>query len=647
MKHKDFTLAQLVFPGTAACYQIPPFQRNYRWGDELLHRFVSDIYDVSTVGYSHWIGISLLGESEQHCELVQTQAGHKCYEILDGQQRLITLRIWLVALIDEFESIVGEAPKKFRRDDVTSISVHSLDADDWDKLRRATHLAAKSLPGSRSRILSAYWYFRYLLLRGSEILGSDDVVKLPEPLKDKTILDSWLATSPSRFSQEELVNLMESSVEKLMLSILSHEQKTDEPVEKVFQTLNGNRAQLEQYDLVRNFLMIESKFKAKQQRDFYSESLEKAERTIQDAQLDKRKSNLDEFLYDFLIAEGCHRFDEHLNRSDAERVFVKYWSQRDASSGADVKSFVEEKFTPAMRIWVAVAGGADDIQLADRRVSLPAGCGRIIRRIENFSRGPLTPLVLLVVEEWIRNGGDPSSPWLREQLSKIETRVVRQYLGAMPLSPLRAEVIRLCGMIRKDGDFGVLTKWVQESPSDERVIRVITQSCSLKSESGPVVDRTRDEWIHRQDLYERLGPRQLRSLFDGLTQALEGNEFTKELMPRPGERASKNEKISIEHLYPQDPSEWVEDINDWGTSRNSMDLRLHSLGNLSVLPLKKNQKMGKRRFHEKKRFFESEDIPNWKVTRLFMEAPQWSPVEIDERTQELAQSVIRVWPIPS
>lgn len=70
-------------------YVIPPYQRNYAWGEEQITQLVQDIIDYlpkeNTSNINYYIGTLIVYEREQNNTIV--------YETIDGQQRLTTLSI--------------------------------------------------------------------------------------------------------------------------------------------------------------------------------------------------------------------------------------------------------------------------------------------------------------------------------------------------------------------------------------------------------------------------------------------------------------------------------------------------------------------------------------------------------------------------
>ena len=75
-------------------FDIPDFQRNYAWENKEIDDFLTDVNSATRLGKQHFIGaLILLSKSAPDDR-------KKCYEVIDGQQRLTTLFMYLAVLRD-------------------------------------------------------------------------------------------------------------------------------------------------------------------------------------------------------------------------------------------------------------------------------------------------------------------------------------------------------------------------------------------------------------------------------------------------------------------------------------------------------------------------------------------------------------------
>ena len=646
MKPTEFRPVQLIFPGDASCYQIPPFQRNYQWGLQQIHGLVHDI-KTATFEKPHWIGVALLSGAAEECSLKATEAGHVCYDVLDGQQRLLTTRIWCIALIDEYVRQTGSAPTLYSRERLTSIKVHALDFESWQSLTSKRMLEESKLSSFESNsILHAYFYFRLVILNGLSALMAEEPLDMPENEQDEVTWLNYLielSEAPNEgyhpISPDDIIELINSSLEKIKMTTLLHEEG-DEEIEVIFETLNSARVELGQWDLFRNYILIKSQQRGLEQKSLYTRALAKSESDIQKAKLDLGMTrNLDRFLYDFLIAEAI---DSNLGpvRSDSTaRRFKRFW-ETDGHE-IDVERYLTDTLTPSMQTWLTAFQGLPRAGFKKTTVNLPDPAVRSLVRIEGLSKGPFVPLTSRILRDWLATNVPRDPDALVRQLRLVESFAVRMLLASEPFSPMRRLVSGACLEI-----FGKRTKtleqWIQEnSPTDDRIRSVMTQSVAVEVDHE-LQDPDRNMWPAKKDFGSRAKNRQVRAIFDGLIERREGVLAAK-VAATPCKRNSPNEQISIEHFYPQSPNLWVSDLTDWGTDLDQMDSRLHAIGNIAILPAKINSSISNRPLAAKQEAIHNLQVPDWKVNHSFMVADLWGPKEIDTRTIELTELCLEVW----
>ena len=643
MKTAQTSLIKLLFP-EGNCFQIPPFQRNYQWGTEKIQKLVSDIKSA-TFENQHWIGVALVGESATQCKS-GTELGHTCMDILDGQQRFLTLRLWCTALIDEFErqnpgqSLTvrltnRDEPVKFTREKFVDIQVHALDEDDWQLVKsRRVFKEKKFDKGNSSSVLKAYLYFRLILLTGLSAMIEDEVVEIPENKEGITgLIDYWIANFKWKpVSSQDIREMMAATVERLDISVLQHES-SDEPIEVIFETLNSQREELGQFDLFRNYLLISSKQHGKEQKALYSKHLATSEKSIQNAKLNLKVKPLDRFLYDFIIGQAIS--SDTVKMDSTVKLFRSSWESRDESD-RDVAKYLDSALTPSMNAWLAaISGGKIQNHLP---FELPESVSRSISRIEEISRGPLTPLVARVIFDWSRRS-DAGPTELKQELHWIESFAVRRLLAGHAFSPLRREIMSACREIFGGGKL-TLKKWaLTASASDFDIRRALMQTVAKDG-----VDPLEIDHVTNNEFYTRAGSRATRAVFDGIVEAREG-QLGSRLVAQPGTRETKSGRIWVEHLYPQTNDRWLADLRAWGVDVSRMNSRLHALGNLAVIPAKIDITLSNNCLADKQSTLREAAIPEWKSLKPFMKARRWTPEAIDERTRSLTEDCLKIWKV--
>ena len=213
---------------------IPPYQRNYEWTEEQCEIFLKDIkktYDSNVKGSytEHFIGtITFFAEKEQ--VLGQSQQ----YILIDGQQRITTTMLFMIAVRDllEDETIKRFIDKKYlcNEDSVGDgeykIKLKQIEAD-WDSYLRLIYGTDLSEIEKKSAIYKNYKYFYNQLLA----------------LKKEGI---------------EIEKLIEHGLGLFSIVTLQLEprEKGWENPQEIFESMNSLGKPLSLADLVRNYMML-------------------------------------------------------------------------------------------------------------------------------------------------------------------------------------------------------------------------------------------------------------------------------------------------------------------------------------------------------------------------------------------------------
>lgn len=243
------SLGELLSNGKS--YKVPPFQRDYSWNEENWEDLWNDIIGMHGQEDRHYMGaIVLQGNREDDS-----------FTIIDGQQRLATLSIIAIAIIDKIDRLVS--------DDIEP----EANRERRDILKR-TYLGDKD-PGSLN------YSSKLLLNENNDDFYQGNLINLREPRALRSLSKSnqllWKAFS---YFSDEIENLRneESSrlrdilidgahlsgfltntvAQKLLFIQISVEDQINAYV--VFETLNSRGVELGATDLLKNYLF--SRFKS-------------------------------------------------------------------------------------------------------------------------------------------------------------------------------------------------------------------------------------------------------------------------------------------------------------------------------------------------------------------------------------------------
>ena len=126
------------------------------------------------------------------------------------------------------------------------------------------------------------------------------------------------------------------------------------------------------------------------------------------------------------------------------------------------------------------------------------------------------------------------------------------------------------------------------------------------------------------------GTKAARIVLDGIEAYLAGKEVID----------LSSSKITIEHIMPQTlNSDWQnESMPDDDAHKRYVD----TLGNLTLTGF--NSELGNMSFSEKRKMYSESGIS---MNREIAKYDRWSPVEIQSRSEALANNAIKLWPMPS
>ena len=226
------TFRQLL--GNGLLYRVPPFQRDYSWTEEEWDDLWQDILGLFAEDgeQAHYMGY-----------LVLQSSNNKQFDIIDGQQRLTTISILILAALAHLQTLVNKAidPDKNQRrkdnlqnsyigyvDPVSLIPRSKLELNRHNNRFYQTYLVplepipVRGLNASEHQLRKAFNWFR-----------------------DKI-------AARSQQSGEAVAIFVDTIVDKLFFTAIS---VTDElNAFKVFETLNSRGVRLSAIDLLKNYL---------------------------------------------------------------------------------------------------------------------------------------------------------------------------------------------------------------------------------------------------------------------------------------------------------------------------------------------------------------------------------------------------------
>jgi hypothetical protein len=542
--------------------------------------------------------------------------GQTDFDVIDGQQRLITLASWLAALADHGGS------RRIRTAKIMTGAAEENSYGDvvrkkWeDRLKAGTHIAGP---------LAAYHYFRWILWLGSNALLA--VETIPAPMNTARWWDRSLSPEdnfseyvrrliladpsyPGRSSPPNVPDLLRSTLHRLQVLVLDHQEAVDEPQPEIFETLNGTGLALQQIDHVRNRVFL--RLTGASGEAIFRNSWEPTERQLRQTSYKSLRTKPEEqYLYDFLIAQGY----PGVNRQRAAAQ-LDLWAERWSLRGNP--DLVERHLIPAMGAWIAVVSGSNSVAYGKSPArALPGETRRLIDSIRSFSVSS-DPLILRAICLWLHHVINDRE--LTEDLQLLDAYWARHILAGTPLSPFRSKFM------------GIMQRLVNTSglwgPIKEADLRIEL------AKDAPT-DATILAGIAALPLYGRLNRDQLMSLFRGI----EGSGTSGG--PHPLPTGPSPTAYTVEHIAPQKLGPWKADMKSWGVTEGNLTQVIHTLGNLTAATVGHNSKAGQKRLVDKQTRLKME--PPLRLNAKWGRARKWTNREIKARSTELAALALAYW----
>jgi hypothetical protein len=651
MDVKKPTVADILLNADTT-YVIPPYQRPYKWNAARWQTLIQDILKkVTSPEKNHWLGMFITTASED--QNVVRSYNHKYIDVIDGQQRLVTLRIWLQAVIDHAKE--NNIPLEGR----SEIKFAELICQEADKQELALILNGqwrhkwKTYKVNSTGLLHCYTYFRWVLWLGESALLPSEPDRLPRKLNNESDLSLPLESQwekelearmrrlendddgqdfqfqASRSTPPNCDALIRATLNHLSLVELVLEKAIDEEPAEIFEALNGMRLELAQFDHVRNYLFTGiptiEKRRALYDNDWkhVEFALSKSKQTIESA---------DTFLYDFLISKGETKYQKPFSKQRTASHFSRYFATRSSGNHEEV---AREEVLPNLISWMSIKSNGEKFDVNGHEYLMKSDSKRRLRSMESLSSGPLVPLLINLTKRYYFEN-NISEDALNRQLFSLEVFLGRKVLNRTALSPLRSEMMALSARLgAKFSEDELISSLQALSPSNDeirdRLLPAKVNSVIKYPDSAHIANKRAGG----------LSPRQLLAIFQGMEEHLSGKLRTN-LIESTGE-----EIFSIEHIYPQEDILWRDELRSWSQSQPAMESRLHTIGNLGIIPDRLNSELSNKSFREKREIVSDpvKKFPILRVNEYWTDSNQtrWRAEEIDERANRLINTILAFW----
>lgn len=330
------------FDGADKKFIIPVYQRAYNWRKEHCDRLFKDLLAVHREKYeSHFFGGIVYVAYET--------AGTNEYLIIDGQQRLTTVSLLLIAIRNFISDQTEEYP-----------------GINLEKITEA-YLIDKYAPEEKKLKLK--------LVRGDST-AYDHLLYGREKIKNSTVTDNYefFYKSLSKLEHDEVIGLYNAIQKLAIVQISLHPAQGDDP-QLIFESLNSTGLDLEESDKIRNFVLM--KLEAKAQDVFYENYWSPLENSI-------AKRDLNSFFKYFLSVKTREFVKE-------DRLYFVFKAYRNSLTGN-----IEDIFKDILE-YAKIYNDIQAISFTDIRVR------HAVKKIKSLELKSVTPILFDIFMSFKKN----------------------------------------------------------------------------------------------------------------------------------------------------------------------------------------------------------------------------------------------------
>ncbi len=531
-------------------------------------------------------------------------------DLVDGQQRLTTFQLALVALRD-----VGmELGYKKAININDYIFNTSVDRSDDTKLS----------PSRNDRKI-----FKNILV----------INKSNETFKDKSAITkayNCFNTKIKQFiednkSEERTVNFLIDLLKDALLDtfqvVTIHLGEDDDP-QQIFASLNGKGEPLTPFDLVRNdiFYRVVGKdeaFAGKFEND-WGDNFETQFWRDKASRGRTSKTNANHFIVEFLIAQTAREVKQH-------KIFTDY------------KNYIKENHFSSVADELDTLIKYGKTYYAMSKHPKGATTNRISKMLKLWGSSTMNPVVM-----WIDTRPNLSTEEKQEMFLLIESYIIRRYIDKLST--------RALNKIAPD----MLARMHEAERQGESIIGTFKDF--LKTQITPTTKMPKDSEIlsacDKKNIYRKGDSNKLVYIFE---------HIEKHIRPKKGENVTiDTNDLNIEHIMPQSwAKNWLlkngtkvlreeyweareegQQLDD--NARNLMEERqviIDTIGNLTLVTLPLNSAVSNGSWEEKKPEFDKESV--LRINRDIIKEAKWDEDTIKARSEKLAGYINEIWKHPS
>jgi uncharacterized protein with ParB-like and HNH nuclease domain len=567
----DRELRAILYDGQEK-YKIPRYQRPYSWTNDQ----VSDLWNDLTSGESAFLGSFVLNYERYEEE--------HFVEVIDGQQRLITLTILIAVIRDKYKEL-GQN----------------------EEYINAQGIIARKDPASpkvENRLKCGdslnNFFSEYIQKKDSNILVSKPKTKEEKLIKSNyEFIRDKISEQLNQYNKEDKIKYLQDLIARIFcLKIILIKIENEDDAYSIFETVNARGADLTAADLLKNYLF--SKLPTTGGEDTAKDIWSNIENNVESA---KGPLNVSKFIRYFWLSSYSFVPEKKLYKEIKKEI------------KGDPKTFLQELQKASVYYYkiandlIGPEDWLEDFQekKAAQKINEALAGLRIMGITQCYS------LVLCLLMNKDKIGYDFSEIF----------KVIEKYHFAY------SAVCKLSGNIVERVYFNTakeIREAIKSSNGKENIIRNVQRVLSKFEQNLSYPPKTlfKEKFLEIEYKNYQLVVYVLSNIEKALSSQLE-------------EKTLNFSKVNIEHILPQDPSQW-------SLTKKEVKNYVNMLGNLTLIAKKINGSVGNKKLREKIDEFKRSDLEiNKKLVKEFEELKcRWGEKEIIERQEKLADLAYEV-----
>jgi hypothetical protein len=581
-------------------YLVPLFQRQYVWKRveqwEPLWEDVQAVAERYLKGNNfqpHFMGAVVLEQMTTPTGMLDVR------QIIDGQQRLITLQLLVAAARDVSRSLEIPTEQHYRNFELLTVNSMASDHPEevfkvWPTNRDREQFQLVMTSGSAAKVRA--WCQAKKAVQKEDCLIPEAYLYFYDRIKE------WLETSEADQRSKYLDALQYTVYQGLVLVAIDLDDKDNAQI--IFETLNARGTPLLAADLVKNYLLHladSSGLPVEQLYNRYWSAFDGARfwsQIVSQGRLYRPRIEL--FLQHYLTLATA-------DEVPAGSLFVTFRQHVKTN-----KDKGPEDHLSSLRRYGDIFKNFYDQPLDTRE-------GLFFYRIEVMDTTTVFPFLLYVFD---RLGDSENATERLAVLTDLESYLVRRMI---------------CGLTTKNYNRLFLDLRTHLESNGGNLLAGMRQFLlSQEGDSGRWPD---DFELYKawkgEPIYKRITRARLRMILEALEMELHTDKTERVPLPK---------KLTIEHLMPQGwKDNWPLPVGDPDaeTKRESM---IHTFGNLTLVTKSLNSSLSNGPWAQKRDFILQHSALN--LNRQFHKIDAWDEDQIDKRGMHLYNAATQIWPQP-